>query len=337
MPRFLHPTPSAVLLGLALLAAAAGAQPAPVPLAVERLAAAPSGQIDLIVHSDAAAALASGSFRLEAADKDGAGAQAFGSVVSATAFSTAGDATASAVLDVPTQTIDVSFASASGTLNEAFGPLVVVRLELAAGLVEDQRFDLRIVPGTIDLRSPADEPVPAVAARGRLRLRTPVAGEADLGPTGAEAVPGTPAVFGAVTGRPFPIGSGTFEILYDPAVTTASPVVAFDPRYGEVIVDSLSEPEPGRILVTFHSPGGALNSWLYGRILSVTAPTHGDIEIGVLSPVDLGPATALYDAEGNPYLWEAEGSDFIDFVPADLVLRVGFEEGDLFDWTEATN
>jgi hypothetical protein len=333
MPKFLRLSLLPALLGAALLAAAAGAQPAPVPLVVERLEAAPAGEVNLIVRTDAAAPLGSGAFVLEALDKAGGNAPAFAAVVSATAFAGGGDATATALLDVPTQTIAVAFTSASATLNESFGPLVVVRLELATGLVEDQRFDIRVVPGSVDLRSPADEPVPVLVGRGRLRLRVPVAGEADPGPTGAEVPPGSLAVFGVLTGRPYPIGSGTFEILYDPSVTTAPPAVAFDPRYGEVVVDALSEPEPGRLLVTFHSPGAALNANLHGRFLTVAAPTRGDVAVGLLSPISLGPATELFDALGDPYLWEAEGADFIDFIPAGLVLRGRFEDGDFFDWT----
>lgn len=334
MPESLRLSFLLLLSAAGLLAAAAGAQPAAVPLVVERLEAAPSGQVNLIVRTDAATALASGALVLEAADRDGGNAPVFASVVSVTAFAGGGDATATALLDVPTRTIAVTFASATATLNESFGPLVVVRLELAAGLVEDQRFDIRVVPGSVDLRSPADEPVPALVGRGRLRLRTPVAGEADPGPTGAEVPPGELAVFGVLTGHPYPIGSGTFEILYDPSVTSAAPTVAFDPRYGEVVVDALSEPEPGRLLVTFHSPGAALNSSLHGRFLTVAAPTRGDVAVGLLSPISLGPATELFDALGDPYLWEAEGADFIDFIPAGLVLRGRFEEGDFFDWTE---
>ncbi len=189
------------------------------------------------------------------------------------------------------------------------------------------------MPGSVDLRSPADETVPALVGRGRLRLRAPVAGEADPGPTGAEVPPGDLAVFGVLTGHPYPIGSGTFEIFYDPSITTAAPTVAFDPRYGEVVVEALSEPEPGRLLVTFHSPGAALNANLHGRFLTVAAPTRGDVAVGLLSPISLGPLTELFDAAGDPYLWEAEDPDFIDFIPAGLVLRGRFEEGDFFDWT----
>ncbi len=95
----------------------------------------------------------------------------------------------------------------------------------------------------------------------------------------------------------------------------------------------LSEPEPGRLLVTFHSPGAALNANLHGRFLMVAAPTRGTSPSACSRRSRSGRLTELFDAEGDPYLWEAEDADFIDFIPAGLVLRGRFEEGDFFDWT----
>ena len=336
MSRVVRLAHSLTLLGALGLSTGLAAQANPLPLVVEGVDAAPAGEVDLVVRTDAPGALASGAFVLEARDKQGGDAPAFAAVVSAAAYADGDDASAAATLDFATQTIAVAFESPSATLNQSFGPLVVVRLTLADGLVEDRRFDLRIVPGSVDLRSPVDEPVPALVGRGRMRMRTPVVGEADLGPTGAEVVPGDVAVFGALTAHPYPIGSGSLELLYDPAVATASPTVAFDPRYGEVVIDSLSEPEPGRLLIVFHSPGAALNATLYGRFLTVAVPTRGDIAVGVTSPVQIGPASALFDENGVQYLWEAEGPDVLDFIPAGLVLRVLFEAGDLFEWTATT-
>ncbi len=328
----------AVLSALAIVVsagAAALAQTPPVLVLVDGLEADPTAtQVSLVVRTTGAAALASGSLVVEAVDKEGGGAAAFASVLSATAFSTAGDATASALLDVPSQRLEIHFASPSATLNEAFGPLLRLDLELAPGLVEDQRFDLRVVPGLTELVAAGGELVPALADRGRLRLRPADPGEADLGPLGGEVAAGELAVFGAATGRPFAIGSGTIEILFDASVADGDPVLVVDSRYGSAEIDALAI-EPGRVLVTFHSPDGDLNGMLYGLVFAVALPTRADLEVGTLADLSLGPATQLFDPLGAPLLVELDDTDVLDFVPEDLVLEAGFEEADLLEFTTA--
>jgi hypothetical protein len=323
--------PQVAALALSLGASAAVAQTGPIPLIVEDVESDVAGEVNLIVRTGVALSLDSGTFELEARDHDGTAA-AIAAVVSVTAFSTVGDAVAQASLDFDTQRIVVGFSSPSATINEEPGPLVVVRILLASGLLENQRFDLRVVPGSTTLTSSAGGSVPAVADRGRLRLRPTEPGEAALGPEGSEIPPGATAVFGLSADRPYAIGSGTVELLYDATIADGAPVVVLDPRYGSGVLDAVSEPEPGRLLATFHSPAGDLNASVHGLFFAVLLPTRTDVPVDTAALVTLGPATAIAGAAGEPLALDPGDSDTIDFVPADLVFDGRFEDGDLFDW-----
>lgn len=325
-----------IFAAAALMAVPAGAQPTPILVVVDSLEADPaSTEVTLVVRTTVPEAVASGSFVLEAVEKGGGDALAFSSVVSATAFSTADDAVASAILDVPSQRIDVSFSSVSGTMNEAFGPLVALRLGLQGGHPEDTRFDIRVVPGFTTLTDPLAETLDVLADRGRLRLRQPDPGAADIGPLGGEVAPGEVAVFGAATGAPFAIGSGTVEILFDPAITDGDPEFVVDPRYGSASIDSIDLSTPGRVLVSFTSPAEDLNSEIYGMVFAVALPTRADAAPGTVASLTLGPATALFAPGGDPLLVEGGDVDVVELIPPELVARAGFEEGDLLEFTEA--
>lgn len=320
----------------ALIAVPAAAQPTPILVVVDALEADPAdSEVTLVVRTTVPAAVASGSFVLEAVEKGGGNALAFSSVVSAIGFSTAADGVASAVLDVPSQRIDVSFSSASGTMNEAFGPLVALRLGLQPGLPEDTRFDVRVVPGLTVLTDPVAETLDVLADRGRLRLRAPDPGVADVGPLGGEVAPGEVAVFGAATGHPYAIGSGTVEILFDPAFADGDPEFVIDPRYGSADIGSIDVSTPGRVLATFSSPSGDLNSEIYGMVFAVALPTRADAAPGTVASLTLGPATAFFAPNGDPLLVEGGDADIVELIPPELVARAGFEQGDLLEFTEA--
>ena len=325
----------ALAIGVAFVSAA-GAQVTPILVIVDSLEADPAdAEVLLVVRTATASAFDSGSLILEALDKNGGGVLAFSSVVAAAAYSGAGDATISATLDVPSQRIHVTFESPSGTLNQELGPLLTVRLALQPGLLEDERFDLRVVPGQIDFETASGELLNVLADRGRLRLRPADPGEADLGPLGVEVAPGETAVFGGSTGRPFAIGSGTVELLFDATVADGEPALVIDPRYGSVTIDAIDVATAGRVLVTFTSPGGDLNSELYGMVFAIVLPTHAGTPVGTLANVTIGPATELFDPAGDPLAVEADDSDVLDFIQPDLVLGAGFEFGDLLEFTTA--
>jgi len=320
-------------LCLALGATVASAQAATLPLVIEDLEAAPAGEIQLILRAGAPIPLGSGSLVVEIFEHGGPAAAPFASVGSATAFASTGAASATATLASGGQRLEIAFTGdAGGVLNESAGPLVAIRLTLAAGLAEDDRFDLKLDKSSLALEAPTGEAIPAVLTeRGRLRLRTPRAGEGELSAEGAEVPPGSLALFGAATAQPFAIGSGTVEVLYDPAIADGAPTISIDPRYGAATIDAVAEPVPGDLLVTFHSTGGTLNADLYGLFLTVALPLRADLPLGTVSPVALGPATALADPAGAPIAIEP-GVDEIKIVPAELLFEDEFEDEDLFEW-----
>jgi len=324
----------AALAAAALTAAPAAAQPTPVLVVVDSLEADPaSSEVTLVVRTTVAAAVGSGSLVLEAVEKGGGSALAFSSVVSAVGFSTAGDVVASANLDVPSQRIDVTFSSASGTMNEAFGPLVALTLGLQPGHPEDTRFDLRVVPGLVELVDPIGDRLDVLADRGRLRLRAPDPAAADIGPLGGEVEPGGVVVFGAATGSPFAIGSGTVEILFDPAFVEGTPDFVIDPRYGTATIDSIDLSTPGRVLASFTSTPGDLNATIYGLVFAVSVPTPAGAAPGAMASLSLGPATALFAPNGDPLLYEGGDADVLEVLPPELVARGAFEDGDLLEFT----
>jgi len=320
-------------LCLALIAGAAGAQTPTLPLVIEDLEAAPAGEIQLIVRAGAPMPLGSGSLAIEIAEHGGPAAAPFAAVVSASAFASTGSASAVATLTAGGERLEVSFAGdAGGVLNEGAGPLLAIRLTLASGLAENDRFDLKLDRGALLLQTPIGETIPAVLAeRGRLRLRSPRPGEGELSAEGAEVPPGSVARFGAATAQPFAIGSGIVEILYDPAISDGTPSVSIDPRYGAATIDAVAEPTPGDLLVTFHSADGTLNADLYGLFVTVALPLRADLPLGSLYPVTLGPATTLADPSGAPIAVEP-GDDEIKIVPAELLFEDEFENEDLFEW-----
>lgn len=312
-----------------LCAGASLAQVLPLGLLVESVEAAPDSAVNVIVRTVADRPLASVAFALEARERNGLPILPFASLIQATAFSGADDALVSATLDPVAQRTEVTITSATATLNDLYGPLVVLRFQLSLGIAENTRFEIRIHPDTTVVAADASA-VPTLPGKGRLRLRTPDPG-LGLAALGDDFFPGEIVVFGAATPNPLAIGGGTLELLYDPSFADGPAVVKIDPRYGSGSITALSEPVPGQILVTFESPDGDLNADLHGLFLSVAIPSHADVPVGTLVPLGLGPATALVDPDGIPIALELDG-DPVEFVPPELLLVAAFEGGDLLEF-----
>ena len=330
--------PAVVLTTFAsVVAAPVAAQVVPLELVVEDVEALPDAQVNVIVRTIEALPLSAAAFAIEARERDDdLPIPAFATLLEVRAFAGAGDAVVEATLDAETQRLEVSVTSGSGTLNDAYGPLAVVRLQLAADLVDDLRFDLRMDPDATLVDS-LGQPVFPLAGRGRLRIVVPdPVPEVGLGAFGGETFPGADVVAGAMSSEPYPIGSGTLEILYDPTFAAGAPTLTPDPRYGSLVIDSLVEVEPGHLLVDFHSPDGDLNADLHGLFLSVRIPSLPDLVPPATYAFDFGAATALFDPAGLPLPLEVEG-DPIEFLVPELLFQGLFEEGDLMDWWDFVN
>ena len=109
---------------------------------------------------------AAGVLAIEMQDKDGLPGSPYTALLGVEVLSGAGDAVADATFDPVTLRTEVTFSSASGTVNSAFGPLVIVRYALDPALELDRRFILRVDPDALDLDAADGQPVPTSPRRG---------------------------------------------------------------------------------------------------------------------------------------------------------------------------
>ncbi len=337
-PNPLVKAPAATLLALIAgcapcLISPASAQEFPLEVLIDESRVVLGEEVQLVVRTVESRPLASASFGLEMRDRDGLPTVLFANLVSAAVYAGtaggAGDATIQTQWNPATQRIDVTLTSPSATLNEAFGPLALLRFTLDPSVGEGDRFEIALDPDMLLVDALA-EPVVTLPANGRVRIINADPGQ-NLGALGGEVFPGGPMVLGAMTVRPFPIGSGTIELLYDASLADGPAVVALDLRYGATVIDSIDDSVPGRVLVTFHSDGALYNATLHGAIFTVVVPSRADVPVGTISIVGLGPATALADAAGDPIQLEIDVEQ-LDFIAPEFLAEGGFEGGNFTEW-----
>jgi len=156
---------------------------------------------------------------------------------------------------------------------------------------------------------------------------------AGLSGFGGETFPGAQVVFGVATSMPFPIGGGTVELLYDPAFTDGTPpAVKIDPRYGAGMIDSVTEPVAGHLIVVFSSPDRTLNASIPGMFLTASVPSLDTIQPPATFPFAIGPATTLLDSNGLPIEPLEAEADPTELLIPELVFGDGLDGGDLLEW-----
>lgn len=331
----------AVLAVLALaLSAPASGQVLPLELLVDESRVILGEEVQIVVRTVESRPLQSASFGLEMRDEDGLPTVLFDGLVSAAVFAGtaggAGDATIQTQWNPVTQRIDVSLDSPTATLNEAFGPLAVLRFTVdpVVATLDRPRFEIALDPDTLLVDALA-APVVTAPADGRVRIIDADPGQ-NLGALGGEVFPGGNMVIGAMTVHPYAIGGGTIELFYDDSLADGPPVVGFDARYGAVVVDSLDTSIAGRVLVTFHSDGALYNATIHGAIFTVVVASRSEVAIGTTSVIALGPATAFTDAAGDPIALEIDVEQ-LDFVDPEIVAAAGFEGGAFVEWWNVAN
>ncbi len=290
-----------------------------------------AAEATVVVRSTDARLLSAGALAIEMRDKDGLPGSPYTSLLGVEIRSQAGDAVADATFDPATLRTEVTFSSASGTANPEFGPLVVLRYALDPALELDRRFLLQIDPDTLTLEAADGLPVSYFTEKGRLRVDDFDA-DIDLEAAADHAVPGALAVIGAGTDILGEIASGTIEILFEPGFADGPATATIHPAYGAAVVDSVVEPAPGVVQVTFHSTGGDLNTLLPGPFLAVAIPTRADVEVGSRYEVILGAGTAVLDGDGQPVQVEMTEPEILRFVQANLQFLSGFEDGSTDDF-----
>lgn len=291
----------------------------------------------VVVRTTSARALASGTLAIELRDKDGLPGGPYTSLLGVEVLSGAGDAVADASYDPVTFRTEVTFASPSATVNEAFGPMVLLHFALDPTLANDRRFILRLDPDSLSLVAANGQPVYYFTEKGRLRVDDFDA-DVDLEAEADHAVPGFTAVLGVKTEILGELASGTIELLFDPGFAAGPATASIHPAYGAAVVDSVSEPQPGRVLVTFHSTGDDLNTLIPGPFLAISVPTRADVPVGSRYDVILGAGTAVLDGNGQLVGVEMEEPETLKFVRPRLQFSSGFDDGTSDDfWSDDSN
>lgn len=335
--------PAAVAFALCLLAPCASPTPAmaqefPLEVLVDETRSVLGEEVQIVVRTVESRPLASATFGLEMRDRDGLPTVLFASLASAAVFAGtnggAGDATIQTQWNPTTQRIDVTLESGTATLNERFGPLAVLRFTLDPAVGEGDRFEIALDPDMVLVDAVAERVV-TLPGNGKVRIIAADPGQ-NLGALGGEVFPGGNMVIGAMTVHSYPIGSGTIELLYDAGLAAGPPIVAFDPRYGAVIVDALDLSVAGKVLVTFHSDSALYNASVHGAIFTVVVPSRADVPVGTISVVALGPATAFFDAAGDPIELETDVEQ-LDFIAPEVVAVGAFEGGAFTEWWTVVN
>lgn len=90
-----------------------------------------------------------------------------------------GDAVSGSFFDAGTQTADVEFSSASATINEADGPMVIFYFRLGEDLQPDQEYYLALDPEETFIVDASGNQVPLELRGGRLRIEAPKAAPCD--------------------------------------------------------------------------------------------------------------------------------------------------------------
>jgi hypothetical protein len=291
----------------------------------------------VVVRTTSARALAAGTLAIQLRDKDGLPGGPYTSLLGVEVLSGAGDAVAEATYDPVTFRTEVSFSSASATINQSFGPMVLLHFALDPTLANDRRFILRLDPDALALTAADGQPVFHFTEKGRLRVDDFDA-DVDVEAEADHAVPGFTAVLGVKTEILGELSSGTVELLFDPAFQAGPATASIHPAYGAAVVDSVSNPEPGRALVTFHATGDDLNTRIPGPFLAISVPTRAEVPVGSHYDVILGAGTAVLDGNGQLVDVEMEEPEVLKFVRARLQFTSGFDDGTSDDfWSDDSN
>ena len=288
-------------------------------------------EASVVVRSTSARDLAAGSLAIEMRDKDGLPGSPYTALLGVEVLSGAGDAVADATFDPLTLRTEVTFSSASGTINSDFGPLVILRYALDPALELDRRFILRLDSDAIDLDATDGQPVSYFTEKGRLRVDD-LDAVVSLEAAADHAVPGATAVSGAGTEILGKLASGMIEILYEPGFAAGPATASIHPAYGAAVIDSVVEPAPGVVRVTFHATGDDLNTLLPGPFLAVSIPTRVDVLVGSHYAVILGAGTAVLDADGQRVEVEMAEPEILRFVRAELQFLSGFDDSTTDDF-----
>lgn len=220
----------------------------------------------------------------------------------------------------------VGFDSPSATINDEDGPLAVLFFRISEDAPVDERIELDIDLEETQLTDPNGQPIEIRPRAGEIRVRE-IDDEVVIGAGGDETEQGSPLELGAETSEAVPLDSGQVTFLLPPELRDLPRTISFDPRHGNAEW-TVTEPQPGRVVVAFTSIDGTLNR-IPGTILRLTIDTL-TAEPGT-SAIALDPSgTTLTTALGDLAL-EFESGQASIF--GNGFFAGGFELGDFSSWS----
>ena len=207
------------------------------------------------------------------------------------------------------QSVDVQFASPSGTINASDGPLAVLRFRLDPAVAPGSQYTIEVDPAITSLVDAGGRPIEFEPINAVLTVRAPSAPMA-IEAEGDDVEPGETAELGVQTFEPFRVGSGRVTLRYNPNVAAGPPVVRIDPRYGNATFQ-VTRPRRGVLIVDFRSRDSSLNN-VPGTIIAVDLPTNPAAAIGTGSALTLVPAgTWLKNVKGKRYALKIENGSLV--------------------------
>ena len=294
----------------------------------------PGARVAVVLRTYAPRGISQGQvcFRSSAARPQGeAPAGPFRSLDEVVVFSQTGDAEVVQTFDGVTQTALIEFQSASATINWADGPLAVLFFHLTPLVAPGDEFDLILDLANSFLFDAEGQVIPIEPRAGLLTVLAQGV-PSELSAEGDSVPAGSVAALGVETSELFAVGSGRVALSYDPDFVSGTPAVTMDPRHGAAFF-SVDDLTPGRVVVSFSSPDGSLNS-VPGALVSIALPTSAGLPPGSQSGVTLDPTlTHLEDPAGSPIALTLAGDVLEVGNPASLIFSDGFESGDLLRWT----
>ena len=245
-------------------------------------------------------------------------------------FSETGDAEVVQTFNGTTQETLIEFESLSATINWSDGALAVLFYRLTSAVEPGEEFTLDLDLANTLLFDAAGQVIPVEPRSGVLTVRAPGA-PYGLAADGDSVPAGSSAVLGVETGEIFAIGSGAVAVLYDPTFASGPPVVTMDPRHGAAIF-SVDTQTPGRVVVSFTSADGSLNS-VPGNLVSIALPTSPTLPPGSQSAVTLDPGLTHLEDPAGASIALVLGGDVLDIEDGNVIFADGFESGDFAAWS----